>query len=277
MNCITPNSRKGLVNKFAEILLKEINKDSNILTHLEVTDFINFYVVKGETESKEVLDINKIKNSFFQEHQSIFESYNIKNFNIIDVIKYDVTPIPKHEYYFEFYNSNRPIYNQEVINNYENYTEKFKGISSLKFTDKLEVEFNWPIYPNFDFNVFSYTTPMTISSEFPFGYSFGMGKSEFFYCEYICNQLFSVTNSEKIIFKITNQVDKENDLKINVTTDSKYNDEVVKSMLLDVFDFNLTKFTTEKLKGYDFTDEISKPFDTKPWLVRDMVKEMLIF
>jgi hypothetical protein len=55
-----------------------------------------------------------------------------------------------------------------------------------------------------------------------------------------------------------------------------YDNKLIESMVLDVFDFNLGKFTNEYLKGYNFDEEINKPFDKKPWLVYDKVKDMII-
>ena len=280
MNCIIQKSRRELVNKFAELILNKINDGKNLLTHIEVTDFMNFFVIKGETESKEVIDINQIKQSFFDEYKDVFQRYSVKNFNIIDLIKYNVLPVPKNEYYFQFYNSERPIYNPEVIEYYSDTENLIDGLSSVNFTDKLELEYNWPIYMMETNDNFTYTSQMTISSEFPYGYSLKMGKSHLYYSEYISNQLFKVIKTDKLIFKITNQVvdddNNQSDLKIMVKSESMYENKLIESMVLDVFDFNLGKFTNEYLKGYNFDEEINKPFDKKPWLVYDKVKDMII-
>ena len=279
MNCIVPHSRREIVNKFAELILNKINQKKDFLTQIEVTDFVNFFVVKGETESTEVLDLNQIKEEFFKENENTLVTYGIKNINIIDIIKYNVVPIPKNEYYFDFYNTKRPIYHQSVIDGYKGKYEFEYGVSSLNYTDKLETEYNWPIIPVTNSDNFCYTSSMSISSQFPYGYSLKMGKSYLYYSEYLAYQLFKITKSENLILKITNQtVDDElaSDLDISVKTNSMYDDETIKSMILDVFDFNLSKFSVEYLKDYNFNDEIDNPLDKKPWLVYDMVSDMII-
>ena len=47
-------------------------------------------------------------------------------------------------------------------------------------------------------------------------------------------------------------------------------------MVLDIFDFNLTKFQTDYLKDYNFIDEIVKPFETKSWINKDKVRDLMI-
>ena len=47
-------------------------------------------------------------------------------------------------------------------------------------------------------------------------------------------------------------------------------------MVLDVFDFNLTKFKNDYLKGYDLSNEIDNQLNPKPWLVKDKLSELYI-
>jgi hypothetical protein len=54
-----------------------------------------------------------------------------------------------------------------------------------------------------------------------------------------------------------------------------YKDSDITSVILDVFDFNLTKFTNE-IKGYDVIKDITNPFDSKPWLVKDKSRDIFI-
>ena len=57
---------------------------------------------------------------------------------------------------------------------------------------------------------------------------------------------------------------------------SPYLHESVKSMVLDVFDFDLTRFNTKYLKNYDFSNEIDNQLSEKPWLVKDKLSELII-
>jgi hypothetical protein len=63
---------------------------------------------------------------------------------------------------------------------------------------------------------------------------------------------------------------------IDIKSNSMYNDGFVKSMILDVFDFDLESFK-ERLEGYDYLDDINYPFDKKPWLVKDRTNDCVIF
>ena len=57
------NSRYGIVNLISDLILTEINKNKNYDTVVQVTDCGNFYVINGKTESKEILDLDVIRQS----------------------------------------------------------------------------------------------------------------------------------------------------------------------------------------------------------------------
>jgi hypothetical protein len=47
-------------------------------------------------------------------------------------------------------------------------------------------------------------------------------------------------------------------------------------MVLDVFDFDMLKFKST-IKSYDIIEDLTKPFDKKPWLIKDRIKDLVIF
>jgi hypothetical protein len=47
-------------------------------------------------------------------------------------------------------------------------------------------------------------------------------------------------------------------------------------MVLDVFDFDMLVFN-DKIKGYDIMEDITNPFGDKPWLVKDKLKDLILF
>ena len=61
MRYINPKSRRGIINKFADFILCEIQKERKYKTIIEVSDFGNFLVVAGKTESKSIIDLSEIK------------------------------------------------------------------------------------------------------------------------------------------------------------------------------------------------------------------------
>lgn len=97
-----------------------------------------------------------------------------------------------------------------------------------------------------------------------------------YYSEYICNQLFSSLKTDKITFKISDIKDDNGDLDIQVVSSSPYLTEQVRSMVLDVFDFNIKRFVNTTLKKYDLSKEIDTQLETKPWLVKDRISELYI-
>jgi len=274
MRYINPNSRRGIVNKLADYILNQIDKTQR--TRLQVTDFKTFYVINGETNSDKVLDLSVIKESFYNENKEILTSLGVKQINIIDIIEYK-DPISQSDYHFDFYNSERPLYHQHTINEVRSGLEghyQHNHLNSINYTDKLELEFGSPhIYPNL--LTFHSTEFMSMSSEFPYGYSLSMGRLELYYSEYICNHLFTPTITDKIEFMITKQKDDDDDLKISIKADSIYNKKTIKSLVLDVFDFNLGKFQSTFLENYNLTTEIETQLSSKPWLVKDRSKDIV--
>jgi hypothetical protein len=47
-------------------------------------------------------------------------------------------------------------------------------------------------------------------------------------------------------------------------------------MVLDVFDFDMLVFNN-KIKDYDIMEDLTKPFDKKPWLNKDKLKDLILF
>jgi hypothetical protein len=102
-----------------------------------------------------------------------------------------------------------------------------------------------------------------------------MGRQELYYSEYISNQLLEVLLTDKLTFKYSSvKVDEDNQIDINSNTIFPKKDII--SMTLDVFDFDMLIFL-DKIKDYDVTDDLLKPFDTKPWLIRDKIKDLILF
>jgi hypothetical protein len=119
------------------------------------------------------------------------------------------------------------------------------------------------------------SAPLNVSSEFPHGYSLSMGRQEYYYSEYICNQLFDVILTDKLTFKYSS-VKQDEDNQINIQSMSLFPRKDVISMVLDVFDFDMLIFN-DMIKGYNIMEDVTKPFDKKPWLIRDKIKDLILF
>jgi hypothetical protein len=140
----------------------------------------------------------------------------------------------------------------------------------------LELEFYSPFIPE-NLKIFNTTNFLSVSSSFPYGYSLNLGRRELYYGEHICNQLFNLLETDKIIFKYSSVINSEDDFNIEVTCDSIYTPEKIKSLILDVFDFNLNKFANDYIKDYDVERDIDNQLGEKPWLVKDRMKDLVIF
>jgi len=266
-------SRKGFLNTLADYIEKKLNPNKDLNTKIKVTNFNNFLVVEGSTLSDIVLDLNSIKESFMKENDSLLSELNINNLNMIDIIKYSTNPVVYESYQFVYYNSKRPIYHPKVIDYVENNITN--NLSSLSYNNRLTVLNDVGLSMNDTFQIFDNNS---ISSEFPYGYSSSFGISPLFYGEYICNHLFSYIQTDEILIKFSdnNRVNPE-DTNLTIKCDSEYDEKDLESLILDLFDFNIQKFDNEVILNYDPILEMTKPFDEKPWLVKDKLKDFLIF
>lgn len=103
-----------------------------------------------------------------------------------------------------------------------------------------------------------------------------MGRLNLYYSEYIANQIFDVIGASEMIFKFSLVKNKDEDFNISIKSDGIYKESDIKSMVLDVFDFNIGKFES-MLSGYDINKDITEPFQSKPWLVKDRTKDLILF
>jgi hypothetical protein len=87
MRLINKNSKRGIVNLFADFILSKIDKNENSI--IQVSDVGSFYVINGITTSETFLDVNLIRDEFTEKFQDILTSLEIKSLNVIDIIKYN--------------------------------------------------------------------------------------------------------------------------------------------------------------------------------------------
>lgn len=231
MRKINKNSRRGVVNLFADFILTRIDKKENSI--IQVTDCESFMVVHGLTTSKDVLDLDKIKTDFFEWFKDILDEVEIKQINTIDIIRYG------HE-----------------INNIE---KGWVDVNKSVFVEEPE-----PIME------------LSVSSEFPYGYSLNCGRLMTYYSHYIFNHLYNSIGVDKVNFYFTKELDSNEDYKIRIVSDSKYNKDGIKSLILDVFSFDLEEFG-ERLKDYDLLQDILFPDEEKPYVKQDMLEHIIFF
>ena len=88
MKYINLKSNRGLVNKMADFILTKLTLEYDSV--IEVTDCGKFFVINGMTNSKEVLEMSKIKEQFLEENKELLTEFGYENVNVIDLIMYDV-------------------------------------------------------------------------------------------------------------------------------------------------------------------------------------------
>ena len=116
---------------------------------------------------------------------------------------------------------------------------------------------------------------INISSEFPYGHSLGCGRGMFYYSHYIFNHMYSLLGVDKLYFHYSSDLDENEDYKIKVVSESNYSKSQITSLVLDVFDMDLTEFK-ERLSNYNFTEDITNPSLDKPYLVQDRLIDVVL-
>lgn len=231
MRKINKNSKRGIVNLFADFILTRIDKKENSI--IQVTDCESFIVIHGQTTSKEILDLDKVKADFFEWFKDILDEVGIKQINTLDIIRYG-----------------------EKINNIE---KGWVNVNKEVFIEEEE-----PVHQ------------LSISSEFPYGYSLNCGRLMSYYSHYVFNHMYSLMGVDNLKFYFTKEEDENEDLKIKIVSDSRYNQDIVKSLVLDVFSFDLEEFK-EYVKGYDLLQDIVFPSKDKPYTKQDKLEHIIVF
>jgi hypothetical protein len=113
MKILLRTSREYLVNSFAEFILSKIPSDENSI--IQVVDCENFYVIKGKTSHKEILDLNLIKDNLFKDNPDLKNEKKL--LNTIDLIDYGCKLEESKKFCDVFYNTENCSYKR-------NFSEK---------------------------------------------------------------------------------------------------------------------------------------------------------
>ena len=231
MRLINKNSKRGIVNLFADFILSKIDKNENSI--IQVSDVGSFCVVNGITTSETFLDLNSIRDEFTEKFQDILTSLEIKSLNVLDIIKY----------------------NQEIGNIEKGWVK----VNKLPFVEEPE-----PL------------SEISINSEFPYGHSLNCGRLMVYYTHYMFNQVYSTIMTDEVHFFFSKKIDANEDFKIKIVTDKGLHKDIIKSLILDLFDFDLQDFKT-KVDGYDIIQDILDPMGEKPYLIQDRLEDVIVF
>ena len=262
MKLINLNSKKGVVNVFADYILKRFDKQSE--TVIQVTDFNHFFIVNGITNTTTVLDLSVVKDEFISEYQDLLKDVGYEeNLSIMDLIKYDDKINKETSVECDFYDSERNIYHP-ILTNYK-FSENY--IYSVNY----DYDFTYETKRGYKSLVRGFfQSPLQITSEFPHGYSYSMGRTLLYYSEYIAHNILSSVICNKVSILLTTNVDNNDEQDIIIDCYKSFlSNEQIKSMVLDNFNFDFESFN-KSLESYDICDDIKKPTESKPWLVKDV-------
>jgi hypothetical protein len=116
---------------------------------------------------------------------------------------------------------------------------------------------------------------ISITSEFPYGYSLGCGRGIYYYAHYMFNQMYTLLGVNNLMFKYNSELDENEDHKIKIVSDSTLPKQTIKDLVLDVFDMNVKEFS-ECLSNYNLIEDITKPDKPKPYLVQDRLEDIIL-
>lgn len=242
------SSRVYNVNLLADYILTKIpHNEETIIT---VTDFINFVVIKGKTTNKEILDLVSIIDEFN-------EKYKLETpiSHTIDLIEYDSKLNKVESLLSTLHKSENCSYHSKQI-------EKF-------LNDDVSYDFEYhPI--QIDDNL------LIITSEFPHGYSLSQGRLLYLYSKHIFYSIPSNYPVGTLSIDISTEKNEDGENIISVYNHFKESeDEVLRSAILDVFDFDMSWISTE-MKKVDWSVELTNPLEDYPF-IKNRNKDFVIF
>ena len=230
MRKLEKNTRRYFVNLFADYILSKFDKSEN--TIIQVTDCETFVVVNGQTTSSKEINLNDLKYDFMDEFSDLFELLEIKDINVIDIIRYE--------------------------QNIEDLSKAWVRVNKSVYVEEED-----PF------------VEISITSEFPYGYSLGCGRGIYYYAHYMFNQMYTLLGVNNLMFKYNSELDENEDHKIKIVSDSTLPKQTIKDLVLDVFDMNVKEFS-ECLSNYNLIEDITNPDETKPYLVQDRLEDIIL-
>ena len=241
-------SKIFIVNLFADFILSKINKSES--TEIRVVDCGQFFVVKGKTSSKEVLNLSNLTLDFKNEYKDLIEEKKL--IHTIDLIEYDSKFIRDLKIRQNYYFSDNCSYNQKQIEKWN--SSKFSIDESLN-----EISDN----------------QLICTSEFPHGYSKNRGRLLYYYGKKIINSIPTTYPFKSLILELSNVKDFHDIIEFKIYDEkSESYDDYLESAVRDMFDFDLSELEKE-IDETDLTHELFHPLDDIEYL-RTPVKDFII-
>lgn len=236
-----------IVNLLSDFIIDKLDKESSSI--IKVIDLENFFVIKGKTSSKNVLNLSETIDEFTNKFNHLLN--DIKITNIIDLIQYDHDLKVVNDLTITLHNTENCIYHYKQIDYFKENNESV----------------------DFDFFLKKINDNSVSVSHFPHGYSLNQGRSLY----YLMKKIFYSIPSTYPITSVTLTIDKskENDDIIEVYNNF-YNDsdDILKSSILDHHDFNINEII-EKIKKVDWSFELTNPLEEYSFLKDNKKMEII--
>jgi hypothetical protein len=245
-----PNSRISIVNLLSDFILSKI--PDNEETIINIVDCKNFFVIKGKTSYKELLDTPKIVDEFVTKFSNHIGDYKVTH--TIDLIEYDCKIKKSNNITLTYYNTSNCSYHSSQIDAFNTKKSSYIYNSFLKeITDD----------------------ELTFASEFPHGYSLNQGRLLYYYGKHIMYNIPSNYPVSTLTFNLSTDKDDDGDYKFSVINNNLNDkDDYLKSAILDVFNFDLS-FIESEIKKVDWYNEILNPLEDYSFL-KEKVKDFII-
>lgn len=242
-------SRNFLINLFADFIVDKIGKTTS--TKIQVIDCINFFVIKGKTDSEKHINLLKLTSEFTELYKE--QLGDVKLTHIIDLIEYEceMTEVKKLE--TTFHNSENCIYHQTQINEYLTNDVSTDYCQTLKTIEEDNLYY---------------------VSSFPHGFSLSQGRSMFYLLK---NMFYSIpTNYITSSLTLTLDLTKNEDEILEVFNhhNQEY-DESLKSAFLDYSNFDTSEICS-KIEKLDWSTELINPTEDYTFLKEEKLGIIII-
>ena len=224
--------RNFIVNLLADYVINRLGNECS--SQIVVIDVGNFFIFKGKTSSKEVLNLSEVINDFKKKYENHLGESKITN--SIDLIEYDAQMKKIDTISSTLFNTENCSYHQKQI-------EIFKSENSTCEFNSVE-----KIIPEDNF---------VYQSEFPHGYSLDQARLLYYFLKRI---FYSLPTTYPITsLTLTIKLNEKEYIQV-YDNFSQSNDEVLESAILDCCELNLEKFKKE-ISEIKFEDELLNPLE----------------
>jgi hypothetical protein len=268
---------ENLGNLFLNEIIKEYdNIDTSHKTNLELIDVTQFIILKGKTSISNPINYSKLFRNYMESKIGVENNYSI-----IDLIEYGSSINYKDVIVKSVFDSNSLYPNRLFLDSHQQGEYVIDDIQNIIYTtseslySKILLEGDYSQYINKRLK----NNKSFICDKF-YGMSLSPLKIYETYLKYISHNLFEKQLCKDISYNLyyEGDINKLNWETMSFVIDSNslvVNKEWVKSLILDLFDFNINHVKKHlSLDKYDFENDIT---GVSPcWKVRDRTSEMVL-